>query len=237
MHPIQTELALANRALSNEGVIDAFGHVSCRHPENPDRFLLASALPPIAVRPEDINEYDADGTPLTGVDRPHYGEIVIHSEIYRARPDVTAICHHHAEAIMPYCMTDTVLRPVCQTGALMGNRVAVWDSQDDFGDTNLLLTTADHGRSLAQALGPDWLVLMRRHGATVVGRSLHEMTFRAMATVANARLQTAAAGLGPVETLTDGEIALISDPRPSPVARNWAYAMTRLALAEGRTPG
>lgn len=230
------DLALANRALSNEGVIDAFGHVSCRHPSDPSRFLLSSALPPIAVQGPDINEYDLDGNPLTGKDRPHYGEIVIHSEIYRARPDVNAICHHHAPAIMPFCVTDMVLRPVCQTGALIGAHVPVWDSQTDFGDTNLLLTSAEHGQSLARSLGDAWIVLMRRHGATVVGRSLKEMAFRAMASTANARLQTEAARFGAVDALTEGEIALIVDPKPSPTERNWRYAMTRLALAEGRKP-
>ena len=93
-----SELALANRLLVNEDVLDTFGHVSCRHPDRPDRYFLAAALAPVTVGPADILEFDLDGALLTPSDRPLYSERVIHSEIYRARPDVAAIVHHHAPA-------------------------------------------------------------------------------------------------------------------------------------------
>jgi ribulose-5-phosphate 4-epimerase/fuculose-1-phosphate aldolase len=229
------ELAVANRILSNEGVMDAFGHASLRLPDRPERFLLSVALPPIVVHEADIVEYGVDGgAPRT--DRPLYSESVIHAEIYRARPDVHAICHHHAPAVMPFCISGAPLRAVTQPGASIGHRVPFWDSQDDFGDTNLLLTTSEHGRSLARALGGDWVVLMRRHGATVVGRSLKEMVFRTMASTANAEAQLQAMRLGSAEGLTPGEIDLAGDLRASPIERNWTYAAARLARAEGRDP-
>ncbi len=227
-----SELAIANRLLSNEGIIDAFGHVSCRHPEDPTRFYLAVGLPPIMVTESDIIEYDLHAKPLTPTDRPLYSEAVIHSEIYKARADVQSICHHHAPAIMPFCVSGRPLRPVCQTGATMGAEAPFWDSQDDFGDTNLLLTLPEHGRSLARALGPNWIVLMRRHGATVVGRTLREMVFRAMQTAANATVQMQAAILGKVDELRPGEIVLAGDIKPRAVERNWSYATARLALVE-----
>lgn len=225
-------LALANRLLTNEGVLDAFGHASCRHPTNPERFLISAALPPISVQESDIIEYHLDGTPATQTDRHLYSEVVIHSEIYVARPDVAAVCHHHAQAILPFCVSGVPLQPISQLGAAIGAEVPFWDSQDEFADTNLLLTRSEHGRSLARALGDNWIVLMRRHGATVVGRSLKEMVFRAVHSVANATAQLQAAMLGHVNVLTPGERALAGEVRASPVDRTWDFAVERLARVE-----
>ncbi len=177
---IRRDLALANRLLSNEGVLDAFGHVSARHPENPERFLISVSLAPILVSEDDIVECTLDGRPVEPTERRLYSEGVIHSEIYRARPDVQAVCHHHAPKIMPFCISGEPLVPVSQLGAVIGSEAPFWDSQDEFGDTNLLLTRPEEGASLARALGPHWIVLMRRHGATVVARSVRELFFRAV---------------------------------------------------------
>lgn len=235
MTTLSSDLALANRILSNENVMDAFGHVSCRHPADPGRFLLSTGLAPILVQEKDIIEYGLDAKPVVPTDLPLYGEAVIHSEIYKARPDVQSICHHHAPAIMPFCVSGERLLPVCQTGGSIGAEAPFWDSQDEFGDTNLLLTRPEEGASLARALGPHWIVLMRRHGATVVGVSLREMVFRAMHSVANATMQMQAKLLGHVDVLRPGEVALVTAPRPSPVERNWAYAKERLARVERRS--
>ncbi|MCR8549230.1 class II aldolase/adducin family protein [Salipiger sp. P9] len=233
-----SELALANRLLVNEDVLDTFGHVSCRHPDRPDRYFLAAALAPVTVGPADILEFDLDGALLTPSDRPLYSERVIHSEIYRARPDVAAIVHHHAPAVLPFCVSGQRLVPVTQTGAAMGPNVPFWDSADDFGDTNLLLTRPEEGQSLARALGPDWVVLMKRHGATVVGRSLREMVFRAIHSTSNARTQMQAMLMGGVDALTPGEIALAGgDLKPSPVNRTWNHALRRLHLLESGITG
>lgn len=232
-HTLIAELALANRLLVNEDVLDAFGHVSCRHPDRPDRYFLASALAPVTVEPADILEFDLDGTLLTRSDRPLYAERVIHSEIYRARPDIAAIVHHHAPAVLPFCVSGQSLVPVTQTGAAMGPEVPFWDSAEEFGDTNLLLTRPEEGRSLARALGPNWVVLMKRHGATVAGRSLREMVFRAIHSTNNARTQMQAMLMGGVDALTPGEIALAGgDPQPSPVNRTWDHALRRLQQRE-----
>src|SRR5207237_1463303 len=134
-----------------------------------------------------------------------YSERVIHGEIYKARPDVMAVCHHHAPAIMPYCITGAPLVPVFHVGATIGATVPYWDSQDEFGDTNLLVVKPEEGASLARALGSHSIVLMRRHGATVVGGSLHELVFRTIYSAKNAEHQLAAHMLGHVSPLTDGE--------------------------------
>ncbi|WP_205520757.1 class II aldolase/adducin family protein [Propylenella binzhouense] len=231
---LKEELAVANRLLVNEDVLDAFGHVSVRHPADPGRFFLSCALPPIVVQAGDILEFDLDGSLVGASDRPLYSEVVIHSEIYRARPDVSAICHHHAPAILPFCVAGTPLVPVSQLGAVIGEEAPFWDSQHEFGDTNLLLTRPEEGASLARALGPHWLVLMRRHGATVVGRSLREMVFRAVHSAANAAVQSQAMQLGRLDALTAGERALAGVIRASPVERSWLHWKARLDAAERR---
>ena len=232
MTTIAFELALANRILSNEGVMDTFGHASCRRPDDPDRFLLSVAIPPLLAQETDIIEYTLDAAPVEKQERPLFSEAVIHSEIYRARPDVQAICHHHAPAIMPFCVSGTALRPISQLGAAIGREAPFWDSRDEFGDTNLLLTKQEHGQSLARALGSNWIVLMRRHGATVVGRSLKEMVFRSMHSTLNATAQMHAILLGNVDHLSEGEIELAGDIKSPAIYRTWLYASERLARVE-----
>ena len=201
------QLALANRMIAHEGVIDAFGHVSVRHPEKPDHYLLSRSRSPELVEPGDILELVADSEVVTPGDILPYGECVIHGEIFRARPDVTAIVHHHSPAIMPFCLTDLKLVPINSLGATMGAVVPSWDSADEFGDTPMVLTTIEQGASLARALGPHSTVLMRRHGATVVGSSLKEVVFRSIMTHRNAELllRALAVGNGKVTPLSTGE--------------------------------
>jgi ribulose-5-phosphate 4-epimerase/fuculose-1-phosphate aldolase len=190
------QLALANRMVAHEGVLDGFGHISVRHPENPDHYLLSRSRSPELVEPGDILELDIDSEVVTPGDILPYGECVIHGEIFRARPDVMAIVHHHSQAILPFCLTDLKLVPINSLGATMGAEVPSWDSADEFGDTPLVLTTNEQGASLARALGPHAMVLMRRHGATVVGASLKEVVFRSIMTHRNAELLLRAETLG-----------------------------------------
>src|SRR5215472_886229 len=176
----RTQLATANRILAHEGVLDAFGHVSVRHPADQGRYLLARSRSPELIEPADILEFTLDSQPVEAVTGLLYGERVIHGCIYAVRPDIRAICHHHSRAVMPFCIAGVPLRPVDHLGATMGSVVPFWDQRDEFGDTNLIVAKPEEGRSLARALGPHWVVLMKRHGATVAGTSLQEMIFRAV---------------------------------------------------------
>ena len=187
------QLALANRIVAYEGVLDGFGHISVRHPGKPDHYLLSRSRSPELVEPGDILELDIDSTVVTPGNILPYGECVIHGEIFRARPDVTTIVHHHSQAILPFCLTDLKLVPINSLGATMGAVVPSWDSADEFGDTPMVLTTNEQGASLARALGPHSMVLMRRHGATVVGGSLKQAVFRSIMTPSQCRAAAARA--------------------------------------------
>jgi len=229
-------VARANRMIANEGVLDAFGHVSTRHPSDPSRYLMSRSRAPELVQPEDIHEFTLDSQIVKPIKERLYGERVIHGEIYKARPEVMAVCHHHAPSILPFCISGMKLEPVYHLGATIGAVAPFWDARDDFGNTNLIVAKPEEGASLARALGKNWIVLMRRHGATVAGRSLEELTFRTIYIARNAAVQIQAHGLGHVSPLNAEERRLAGDYnlQPGPVARAWEYWSVRLDKAEAR---
>src|SRR5262249_57314401 len=114
------DLVVANRILAAENVVDAYGHVSVRHPSKPDRFLIASSLAPELVGEQDIMEFNLDCTPVQNDGRPLYHERFIHGGIYEARPDVQAVVHPHSADVLPFPNATTPLRPVIHSGSVMG---------------------------------------------------------------------------------------------------------------------
>ena len=231
------ELALANRMVANEGVLDAFGHVSARHPDDPNRYFLARSRSPELIEPADLLEFDLDSNPVVPPTVQLYRERVIHGEIYKARPEVTGVCHHHNPAILAFCITGRELKPVYHLGAVIGDKAPFWDQRDDFGDTNLLVEKPEEGRSLARALGPHWVVLMRRHGATVAGTSLRDCVFRTIYSCRTAEYQLQAERLGVVSALSRGEVekATLIHQQPGPLNRAWEYWVRRIEKA-GEAP-
>jgi ribulose-5-phosphate 4-epimerase/fuculose-1-phosphate aldolase len=234
---IRYELALASRMLANEGVLDAFGHASLRHPGDPNRFLLSRSRSPQLVEPGDILEFTLDSEPVRAPTDRLFAERVIHGCIYQARPDVMAVCHHHAPAVLPFCVAGVPIVPVFHLGAAGGASIPFWSQHDEFGDTNLLVAKPEEGRSLARALGSHVAVLMRHHGATVVGGDLRELVSRSIFMCQNAVYQLQAHLLGKVVPLTQGETRLAGslNALPNVVGRTWEYWSHRLAEAR-RTP-
>jgi len=218
------ELIVSTRILCNENVLDAFGHVSVRHPHDPQRYFISRHRAPELAEVSDLVELTLDSEPVRPTEFRLYSEKVIHGEIYKARPDVHAVCHHHAHAVLPYAISGEEIVPVFHLGAVMG-KVQFWDQRDEFGDTNMLVVKPEEGASLARALGPHWTVLMRRHGATVAGTSLRELTFRTVFTCDNARLQSQAMAHGRVDALSASEAKLTSSHqlRPPSTNRAWDY--------------
>jgi ribulose-5-phosphate 4-epimerase/fuculose-1-phosphate aldolase len=229
------ELALANRILAHEGVLDAFGHVSVRHPGDPGRYFLSRSRSPALIEPADILEFTLDSEPVKPPKVHMYAERVIHGCIFQARPDVMAVCHHHAPAIMPFAVAGKPVVPVFHLGAAMGEEAPFWDQHDEFGDTNLLVVKPEEGQSLARALGQHSAVMMNRHGATVVGGSLKELVSRAIFMCQNAQYQLQALMLGACAPLHRGEVRLAGalSLMPNVVSRTWEYWSARVPQ---RTP-
>jgi ribulose-5-phosphate 4-epimerase/fuculose-1-phosphate aldolase len=231
------ELAVANRILGHENVIDAFGHVSVRHPKDPGRYLLARSRSPLLVEPDDILEFTLDSEPVKPPTTRLYSERVIHGEIYKARSDVVAVCHHHAPAVLPFCVAGEPIVPVFHLGAVIGEETPFWDQHDEFGDTNLLVIKPEEGRSLARALGRHSVVLMRRHGATVVGDTLKHLVLRSIFLCLNADYHLRAHILGTPMPLHPGEIKeadVLGQGRG--VDRAWEYYSARLRTSGGWPP-
>jgi ribulose-5-phosphate 4-epimerase/fuculose-1-phosphate aldolase len=236
---LRQDLATANRVLANEGVLDAFGHISVRHPHHPDRYLISRYGAAELMQPEDMLELTLDSKPVVPTSARLFSELVIHGCIYQARPDVHSVCHHHAISVLPYCISGVELVPVMHLGASLGGKVPFWDSRDEFGDTPLVVTTPEQGQSHARGLGPHWMVLLRRHGATIAARSLRECVFRSIYTCRNAELQSRAMAMGSISTLSAGEAKLCSEHSLTPrtLGRAWEYWTYRLAKAEAATAG
>jgi HCOMODA/2-hydroxy-3-carboxy-muconic semialdehyde decarboxylase len=237
LRQVRYDIALASRMLANENVLDAFGHVSLRHPDDPGRFLLSRSRAPQLVEPADVLEYTLDSAPVRPAAVRLFLERVIHGEIYKARPDVMAVCHHHAAAVLPFAIAGVSIVPVFHLGAAVGEDIPFWDQRDEFGDTNLLVVKPEEGRSLARALGGHPAVLMTHHGATVVGKDLPELVSRAIFMCQNATYQLQAHMLGKVAPLSSGETRLAGsiNAMPNVVGRTWEYWRMRLDHA-GRLP-
>ncbi|MGH6664570.1 MAG: class II aldolase/adducin family protein [Pseudolabrys sp.] len=232
----RAELALANRIVAHEGVIDAFGHVSMRHPDDPGCYLLSRSRAPELVTLDDFIEYDLNSQPLRDPGVGQYSERVIHGEIYKARPDVMAVCHHHCPSFMPLLITGTDYVPVFHLGAGAGNKPPVWDQHDEFGDTNMLVVKPEEGASLARALGQQWMVLMKRHGVTVAGVNVRDCVFRSIFSARNAEFQTRALMIGGnFDSLTPGETKLAAQlvNNTTGLNRSWEYWSMRVFKAGG----
>jgi len=214
-------LVLANRVLYRQGVVDGFGHVSARDPASADRFLLSRSLAPGRVTRDDLMAFDLDGNALDGDARAPYLERFIHSEIYRARPDVAAVVHSHSPSVIPFGAVRRPLRPLYHMSSFIGAASAIFEIRDAAGDTDLLIRDRALGAALARALGDSTVVLMRGHGSTVVGGSVEEAVFRAVYTEINARLQAQALALGDPIFLTDGEATRATATNRSVLARAW----------------
>lgn len=203
---LRRDIVLATRMLVNEGVMDAFGHISARIPGDPGGYLMSRACAPNLIAAGDILEFTLASDPARHRGAQLFAERVIHGEIYKARPDVMAIVHCHPASLLPFCISARPLVPVFLMGATIGRHVPFWDQQEEFGDTTLLVVKPEEGRSLARALGQDSVVLMKRHGATIIGASLPDLVFRAVYACRNADAQSAAHALGNAVALSDGEI-------------------------------
>lgn len=228
-----TDLFLANRILARENVIDDFGHVSIRNPLNPERYFISRSRSPEVVTRSDLLEFTLDGELVTDDPRRVYAERHIHGAIYKDRPDVNAVTHHHARSIIPFTMNDISLRPMFHMSSVTGAVINTWDAQDEFGDTNMLVDSMEMGHSLARTLGPNRVALLRGHGCVCAASNLKAVVMISIGLRDNAELVKETRELGKVTYLTDGEIektsALLLGPMP--IARAWDYWVARAGFS------
>jgi len=193
---ILADLAAASRILATNGVVDAFGHVTMRRADAPDRFLMARRVAPALVTPADILEFDLAGDCCDRRGQGVFLERFIHGAIYAARPDVQSVVHSHSPSVIPFGLVDRPMVATYHNAAFLASGVPVFDIARDFGATDMLVGSTEKGHALAQCLGNHAVALMRGHGSVAVGPSLKIATFRAVMTEVSARIQSAAIALG-----------------------------------------
>jgi ribulose-5-phosphate 4-epimerase/fuculose-1-phosphate aldolase len=218
------DLAAASRILAAQGVVDGFGHVSMRHPDAPDRYLMSRSIAPARVTPDDIIEYDLDSDPCNAAGRGSFLERFIHGEIYRSRPDVMSVVHSHSPSVIPFGLVGTQMRAMFHNAAFLAAGVPVFDISEQFGATDMLVSDGAKGVALAACLGDKHVGLMRAHGSVACGPSLQIAVFRAVYTEVSARIQhwaAALAGDGPIAALSPDEGILADVPNRTAGMRAW----------------
>jgi HCOMODA/2-hydroxy-3-carboxy-muconic semialdehyde decarboxylase len=218
------ELVLANRILAGQGVVDAFGHVSMRHPNDPNRFLMSRSKAPALVEADDIMEFDLDAEAVDPQGRSGFLERFIHGEIYKTRPDVMSIVHSHSPSVVPFSLVPNKMQAMYHNAAFIAEGVPVFDIREKFGATDMLVGNHEKGRELARVLGQKPVCLMRAHGSVAVGPSLKHAVFRAVYTEVNAKLQiqaTIIAGGAPLASLDADEGRLADAVNLGVVGRPW----------------
>jgi len=228
------ELVLANHILAEQQVLDGFGHISVRSATNPNHYFMSRSLAPALVSADDIVEYDLDSQPLDAQGRSSYLERFIHGEIYRARPDVQAVIHSHAAAVIPFSVSSVALRPISHMAGFLIGAVPVFEIRSVGGDdSDMLIRSPLLGAALARKLGRGTVVLLRGHGDVVVGSSIKTAVLHAIYTDLDAQLETAALQLGGTITyLNPAEAANIGRINDQQVDRPWQI-WAREALAAG----
>ena len=216
------DLVDANHILFNEGVVDAFGHVSVRHPKQPDRFILSRNRAPGLVELEDLMIFDLDGNAVND-DRKPYLERFIHGEIYRQRPDVMAVVHSHSASVVPFSVVKSnPLRAMCHMSGFIGQAAPIFEIREAGGDaTDLLISNQHLGSALASSLADHPAILMRGHGSTVVAENLKKAVYRAVYLEVNAKAQAEASRLGEIEFLTQEEAATAMENIEGQADRPW----------------
>jgi ribulose-5-phosphate 4-epimerase/fuculose-1-phosphate aldolase len=207
------DLAAASRILAAQGVVDGFGHVSMRSPEDPKRYFMAKSIAPALVTPEDIIEYDLDSNPLNANGRGSFLERFIHGEIFKARPDIGAVVHSHSPSVIPFSLVKVPMQAMFHNAAFLAAGVPVFDIREKFGATDMLVGDTPKGVALAGVMGSKDVVLMRAHGSVACGANLQSAVFRAVYTEVNARIQhwTQALGAGAAPAALDAEEGRLAD--------------------------
>lgn len=217
-------LAQASRILASQGVLDAFGHISCRNPVQSEHFLISRNLAPALITPDDITELDMAANLLDRTKEIRlFLERFIHAEIYRVRPDVQAIVHSHALPVIPFTVVPgKKLRPICHMCGFLEGTSAPFDVADHVGpSSDLLIRSTDLGRALAEHLGDANVVLMRSHGFTAIGESVPEAVYRAIYTMRNCEIELSARVLGEPSFLSEGEAKACDATIRPQIIRAW----------------
>lgn len=201
---LKEKLAVCIRMMAMEGLLDFNGHVSVRLPD--DRLLINSRYSTRAgVTPEQIVMADMACNLIEGEAEPP-SETVIHTEIYRARPEVNCVAHLHPQYATLFTIAAVPLVPVYIVASLFGKEgIPVFDDPR-------LIRSQEEGQAVAAALGDKPALLLRAHGAITVAEDIEGAFAVAFAMEDNAKKAILASALGPPNPLTVAEMEQYGAP-------------------------
>ena len=226
------DVVAASRVLAQQGVLDAYGHVSARSDKRPDRFIMSRSRAPALVIAADVMEHDANSEPV-GDERKGFLERFIHGEIFVQRPDVISVVHSHAATVVPFAASSVPLKPIYHMSSFLRTGAPVFEIREKFGMTDMLIRNNTQGAALAATLGNHSAVLLRGHGYCAVGGSIPEAVFRAYYAQLNADLQQRAIALGGrVTYLEDEEARQYDETNRSVIGRPWSLWKAKFAPKE-----
>ena len=214
-------LALGSRILYHEGLVSSVGHLSCRVP-GAELMLISPRMSPGLVTPDDVLLMSLDGEVVEGYGEPN-SEWPIHTQTYRRRPEVQAIAHVHPPNVILLGIIGEPFRPVHNWGAIFADGVGLYEPV-------AYIRTVEEGDAMAAALGSQKAVMLRGHGATVVGSSLEDAVVSSIKLEYNATLQIRALSAGKPHYYSEEEIASVEGHN---VPRFWQYFSAR---ARGELP-
>jgi L-fuculose-phosphate aldolase len=229
---LREEIAWSCRILARGGHGDyTLGHVSARAADGEHVLMKPNGLGLEEVTPDDILALDLDGTRLSGAGPVHL-EYVLHTEIYRARPDVASVIHTHPPYATALGATDATLELLNHDAVLFREGLAYFDA------TAELITRPEQGVAVAAALGNRRVLVMRGHGVLITGESVPWATYAALTLERVLHIQAIARALGNLRPMTP-EMADRVYPdkyRDAHVANYWSY-LVRQARREGFATG
>ena len=182
--------------LARADIVDHSGHGSARR-DGESFYINSAASARGALTADDIVTVDLDGNLIEGSARPPF-EFHIHSEIYRVRPAVHAVMHTHPRWSTFLTMIGAKYRAVYAQGALLGDDIPLVDSP-------LSVNTRAMGEKVAATLGRGPAVLLKSHGAVVVGSTLVECFALAAYLEENAYRQYMAMQIGDPYVFSEAE--------------------------------
>jgi ribulose-5-phosphate 4-epimerase/fuculose-1-phosphate aldolase len=217
------DLVTANHILASLGIVDGFGHISVRSANNPNHYFISRSRAPALVTADDVMEIDLDDNPIDARGRTSYLERFIHSEVYKARPDVISVVHSHSPSVIPFSVSQVPLRPVSHMAGFLVRAVPVFEIRESAGnESDMLIRTKELGASLAAKLANGTVVLLRGHGDVVVGNSIRTAVLHAVYTDLDAHLESEALALGgKVTFLNETEAKKIGEINDEQAERPW----------------
>lgn len=196
------KLVDGSHILHYHNVLDAYGHLSFRHPYKADLFVMSRSVAPGSISSVgDLISYRIeDAEPLDQGAAKGYAERMIHSEIYKRHPHVGAVVHSHSEAVVPFTISQVPLKPCYHMAPWLGTESngapPVFDVTDYMRPSDVpdMLVKSPHlGLALAKCFDcGNAVTLMRGHGMTIVAPNIESAVLRAVYTQKNASIQTTA---------------------------------------------